>query len=66
MTEQTERRSPEDILEAEAGGPLHQAMIAQEAQAACEIAYENFRYDGEFPADVLAAMKVVAEAQVTV
>lgn len=62
----TDRRPVNDVLEGEAGCQYHQALMMSEAQAACEHAYENFRYDDEFPAGVLEAMRVVAEAEIKV
>jgi hypothetical protein len=66
LMEKTERKSPEDVFEAEAGSQLHLAITASDAQGACERAYEEFQYDDEFPADVLEALRIVKDAEIKV
>lgn len=66
MNTETEKRDAEDILEFDAGCQYHQALIVMEARGACEQAYENFRYDEKFPAEVLAAYKLIAGTPVYV
>lgn len=58
--------SPDEFLQQEAGGRHHRAVVLVDAQDRCESAYEEFRYDDDFPADVLAAFKLVAEADLRV
>lgn len=57
---------PSEFLEGEAGGRHHRAVVLLDAQGNCEAAYEEFRHDEDFPADVLAALKLVAEADLRV
>lgn len=62
----TDRMLAEDLLEMECGSRIHKALLVTEAQAACEHAYEEFRYVEEFPADVLEALRVVSKAELYV
>lgn len=62
-----EKTPTNDILEGQAGCQYHMALLVCEAQAACEQAFENFRHwsPEDFPQDVLAALKVIAESEVS-
>lgn len=60
------KRNADELLESQAGSAWHQALVAEEARGACEQAYENFRYTDEFPADVLAAYKLIMGTEIKV
>lgn len=49
----------EDFWENEAGGRHWRAVTLSEVKATCENAYESFRHEDDFPADVLEAMRLI-------